>query len=107
MPYIKHVVFDITAFLILLLPVIIALIIISKLKVADEMKKFKKMCIYIIVSIKVVQFITPALLRNFEFYTHDFYKGIWYVAHFLIVITIGVFLYNLIKQRKEQSLLND
>ncbi len=45
MPYIKHIVFDITVFLIRSLPVIIALIIISKLKVADETKKFKK-CVF-------------------------------------------------------------
>ncbi len=53
------------------------------------------MCIYIIVSTKVVQFVIPALLRVCGLYAKEIHLGIWYVVHFTIIVTIGVFLYTL------------
>lgn len=108
MPSIKHIMFDLGTFLITSVPIIFAILIIAKIKVTDKIKKLSKKCIFIILSTKLIQFITIKLLQHSDFpYNRDIYKGIELIVYLVILVIFGVFLFKSIKYRNVKTFSNN
>jgi len=100
MPHLKHIFYDITAGLLQSSPIIIALILIINMKVTDEIERLRKISIYILASILVVPFCIRKLLNNLNGNSFNVPIGISRITILIFIITLGVYIYNVLKIRK-------
>lgn len=103
MPHVKHIFFDIMSGLIQASPKIIALIIISRIRVSFEMEKFKKTCIYIIALTWIAPSLIIRVLESFNCNSREIFVAIYRSADFIFILTLCFFIYKRKKIEKESK----
>ncbi|MBF4691489.1 hypothetical protein [Fusibacter ferrireducens] len=99
MIYTKHILFDVLAGLLQLLPKIIALIVISRMSVNIGMERLRKISIYTITFTLIVSIISPIVLNIYDSYSRDIFIVIQRSTDFIFIVILGYFIYNVIKYR--------